>query len=207
MKTLIKTISFFFLGLVLTGFIGFIGNDIIPKGWHKAGNNPNGFRIGIENQFAKHGLKCAYIESIDKQPTGFCTLMQTFIDNDYSNKRIKMTGYVKTEGKIDTAQMWVRIDDFDKRIMDDFDNMDNRRIIGTNDWQKCEIIFDVPPSNYTINFGVFLHGTGKIWVDNISFDIVDKSTIKTAHSSKKPIPPNFIIKENTGKALNLDFED
>ena len=204
MKTLVKIISIFFLSVIVTGSSV---DDILPKGWGKAGNNPNGFRVGIENQFAKHGLKCAYIESIDKQPTGFCTLMQTIIDNDYSNKRIKMTSYVKTEGTIDTAQMWVRIDDFDKRIMADFDNMDNRPIIGTNDWQKCEIIFDVPPSNYTINFGVFLHGRGKIWVDNISFDIVDKSTIKTTHILNNPLPPNFNIKENRGEALNLDFED
>jgi len=203
MKTLVKIISIFFLSVIV---MGSSVDDILPKGWGKAGDNPKGFRIGIENQFAKHGLKCAYIESIDKQPTGFCTIIQTIIDNDYSNKRIKMTSYVKTEGTVDTAQMWVRIDDFGKRIVADFDNMDNRPIIGTNDWQKCEIIFDVPPSNYEIFFGVFLKGPGKIWVDNVSFDIVDQSTIKTSHILNRPIPSDYNLRER-GKALNLDFED
>jgi len=204
MKTLIKILTFIFIGVILCAFVS---DDKIPNGWHKAGSNPNAYRIGIDNQFSNQGQKSAFIESIDKQSSGFCTLMQSFRNNDYINKRIKMTSYVKTEGTIDTARMWVRIDDFDQKIADDFDNMDDRPITGTNDWKKCEIIFDVPSSKCTILFGMILSGDGKIWLDNVSFEIVDKSTKKTASSLNRPLPPNYIQRDNLGLFLNLDFEE
>lgn len=204
MKTLMKFYFFSFLGLVL---LGFTDDDILPKGWYKTGNNPNGFRIWLDNQVAQHGQKSAFLESIVKQPSGFCGLIQAFRDNDYSNKRVKMTGYVKSEGTIDTASMWVRIDDFDNKIIADFDNMSNRPIIGTKDWMKCEIIFDVPESKCNINFGLLLIGSGKAWIDNVSFEIVDKLIKKTANSVNRPLPPAYILNESPGKSINLDFED
>ena len=204
MKTLVNLFLFSLLSVVL---LGFTDDDLIPKGLHKSGNNPNGFRIGLDNQVSHHEQKSAFVESIAKQPSCFCTLMQTFIDNDYSNKRVKMTGYVKSEGTIDTASMWVRIDDFDNKIIADFDNMGNRQIIGTKDWMKCEIMFDVPESKCAINFGLILVGSGKAWIDNVSFEIVDKLIKKTANSLNRPLPPTYIFKESTGKSINLDFED
>lgn len=203
MKTLLKILSFFFLCFILSGFIS---DDIIPKGWFKAGNNPKAYKVGIDSKIFQHAAKSAFIESIEKQPTGFCTVMQTIMDQTYSNKRVKMTGYIKNEGKADTALMWVRIDDLDKKVMGDFDNMNNRPITGTMDWKKYEIIFDVPASKCTINYGLVLVGSGKAWIDNVSFEIVDKSTTKTARYSNVPLSPGYIMKEAPGK-FNLDFEN
>jgi hypothetical protein len=203
MKTLFKVLSFFLLGFILNGFAI---DDIIPKGWFKAGNNPKAYRVGIDNKIFRHATKSAFIESIDKQPTGFCTLMQTISDQTYSNKRVRMTGYIKSEGKADTALMWVRIDDLDKRVMADFDNMRKRPVKGTSDWNKYEIVFDVPSSKCTINFGLVLIGSGKAWMDNVAFEIVDKSTMKTATNSGVPLPSGYVGKE-APKISNLDFEN
>lgn len=204
MKTSVKILT-----LLLSGFLmcGFINDDIIPKSWFKAGNNPKAFKVGLDAKIFRHGTKSAFIESIDKQPTGFCTLMQTFSDPAYSGKRVKMTGYIKSEGKADTTLMWVRIDDYEKKVMADFDNMQKRPIKGTSDWNKYEIVFDVPASKCTINFGLVLAGSGKAWIDNVSFEIVDKSTNKTAINTGSQLPSSLSMKEVPAKTANLDFEN
>jgi hypothetical protein len=164
---------------VLCITFGFINPDIVPKGWTKSGNNHVSYKVGVDNQISQHGHKSVSIESIDEKHTGFCTLTQICSEKNFKGKRVKMTGYIKTQGTIDTAQMWVRVDNLDKKIFADFDNMDDRPLIGTKDWIKREIVFDVPDSRCVILYGFFLHGVGKIWFDNISFEIVNASISTT----------------------------
>jgi hypothetical protein len=87
--------------------------------------------------------------------------------------------------------------------------MQNRRIIGTKDWKKCEIVFDVPDARCVINYGFLLSGVGKAWFDNISFEIVDKSdksNRRTANNlyARNPNPVPQMIPE---KPVNIDFEE
>lgn len=201
MKTALLFCLFSLLGVVLLR----CKNDVYPKGWYKYGEYPKDFRIDIDNRIAYHGQKSGFIESVSEKPSGFCTLMQTFNDEKYSNKRVKMTGYIKAEGTIDTALMWVRVDDLNKKIKADFDNMQNRPIIGTTDWIKCEIIFDMPDSKSNILFGFILSGPGKAWADNVSFEVVDSTYNKTAAPINLPLLPNTEL--YPFKANNLDFED
>ena len=75
-------------------------------------------------------------------------------------------------------------------------NNQDRPIKGTKDWAKYEIILDVPEESGTLNFGILLSGTGKVWFDNISFEIVDKMENETSqrrgnHVNKKPTNLDF----------------
>lgn len=80
-----------------------------------------------------------------------------------------------------------------------FDNMQDRPITGNSEWTKCEIIMDVPVESVTLNFGALISGTGKIWFDNVSFEILDNATPKiSADPITLPIPE---------KPVNLDFEE
>lgn len=201
MKTVLVFCLFSLLGIILLTRT----KDAYPNGWFKYGDNPKDFSIGVDNKIAYHGQKSGFIESVVDKPSGFCTLMQTFNDEKYRNTRVRMTGYVKAGGATDTVSMWVRVDDLDKKLRADFDNMQNRPIVGTTDWIRCEIIFDVPDSKCNINFGFILAGPGKAWTDNVSFEVVNSTFNKTTYPINKPLLPNtrlYPIKEN-----NLDFED
>jgi hypothetical protein len=179
-----------------------------PSGWFITGASPASYSIGIDNLVSQHGHKCAFIESTVNPPKDFCTLMQFCSDQDFKGKRIKMTGYIKSQGQDETASMWIRIDDVNKNTDLDFDNMMDRPIVGTKDWTKCEIIFDVPDSKCVVNYGFILSGTGKIWVDNVSFETVSNSTIKTAHELREVFPSQYRIPEGLPlKPTNLDFEE
>jgi hypothetical protein len=191
------------LGLKIDSFstmiFGFGLSDEMPKGWFKAGNMPDSYKIGSDNTVFKNGHKSTVIESIDKNIEGFTTIMQTCNAKDYLGKRIKMTGYIKSENVADCAGMWLRVDSRTENESLSFDNMQDRPIKGNSDWTKCEIILDVPAGSSTLNFGALISGTGKIWFDNISFVIVSTLTNEIPKDLKDmPVPD---------KPANLDFEE
>lgn len=180
-------------------------------GWFLSGARPDNYKTGIDSVIIQHGHKSAFIESVAENPEGFSTLMQQCNLKEYKGKRIKMTGYLKTQGANAMASMWSRVDDFQNKITADFDNMENRPVTGNSDWTKCEIVFDVPDSKCAIAFGFIFSGTGKIWIDNVSFEIVSTSTEKTAFPLNQDLPEQMIsqipdvLPEKA--AVNLDFEN
>lgn len=121
--------------------------------------------------------------------------MQTCDAKFYLGKRIKMIGYIKSENVANWSGMWLRVDSkFVKNYLS-FDNMHDRPIKGNSDWTKCEIILNVPKESSTLNFGVLLDGTGQVWFDRISFEILGDIT-DVVTNNKIPEKPS-----------NLDFED
>jgi hypothetical protein len=79
--------------------------------------------------------------------------------------------------------MWLRVDKEGHSIASD--NMGTRPIKGTTEWKQYEIILDVATDAEMLAYGVLLSGTGKVWFDDIQFDIVDASTNKTTDKIKQ----------------------
>ncbi len=52
------------------------------------------------------------------------------------------------------------------------DRMERRPVYGTTDWQKYEIVLDVPADSRTIMFGAHLEGRGEIWIDDAQLEVV-----------------------------------
>jgi hypothetical protein len=206
---------FLIINLIFTNSSAASGSsqeNIIPEGWN-FGADRTSFKAGADYKVAQHGESCATIESIVDNPANFCTIMQNMIAKDLGGKRIKMTGFIKSQGISDIGTMWVRVDDYSNNITADFDNMMDRPVTGNSDWTRCEIIFDVP-EKCGIYFGFIFKGSGKIWVDNVSFEPVDNSVPKTAQNINQPLPEEYInqLKNYSGELpekppVNLDFEN
>lgn len=163
-------------------------------GWFLTGSKPNSYTIGLDKSTYKIGGSSAFLKSIDKKIEGFGTLIQSCSADEYLGKRIKMTAYIKSENISHWAGMWLRVDSKQTKEALSFDNMQDRPIKGNNDWTLCEIILDVPADSGTLNFGVLLSGTGKVWFDNIKFEVVNKSETKPTKEitkNKKPINLGF----------------
>jgi hypothetical protein len=92
--------------------------------------------------------------------------------DEYLGKRVKLTGYIRTENIDNQAGMWMRIDSKIPNKMLGFDNMWNRPIKGTNDWTKYEIVLDVPDGSVNIAYGVLINGTGTVWFPELTLEIV-----------------------------------
>ena len=171
----------------------------LPSGWFKAGSKPQSYEMGIVKGAGQNSKSAATIKSIDKTIEGFGTLMQQSIPGNYLGKRVRMTGYVKSENVASWAGLWLRVDQSGSQLPLSFDNMVSRPIKGTTGWKKYEIVLDIPGNASLMAYGALLDGTGQVWFDNITFEIVDKSVQTTDFKNvKNPATQSG--------PTNLDFE-
>ena len=171
----------------------------LPKGWFKAGSDPGKYDMGVDKGSGQDGKNAATIKSNTDVSNGFGTLMQNCKPDKYIGKRIRMTAYVKSDNIKGWAGLWLRVDQNGSNNRLAFDNMEDRAIKGTTNWTKYEIVLDVPEGASNIAFGALISGTGQIWFDQLSFEVVD-SSVKTTGKTNSI---TFIPSEPT----NLDFQE
>ena len=179
--------------LVVSANIPAMALDNIPDGWNKAGSKPAEYEVGTDKI---SGKKIMYILGKTNNIDDFGTVMQTFNATKYQGKRLKLSGYLKSQN-VNWAGMWMRVDGENKSSLS-FDNMQNRPIKGTTNWKKYDIILDVPKESTAIAFGVLTSGKGKVWIKDISFQQVSTSVKTTDLNS---------IKNMKDVPTNLDFEN
>ncbi len=185
MKTSIKIFSIITLFILTTGYsCSQVENKGDMGGWFKAGSKPGFYEIGLaENKY--NDMPVYYLKSTENVDNGFGTIMTQISPADYLSKRVKLSGYIKTEKVEINAGMWFRVDGKTPGVMLGFDNMGTRPIEGTKDWQKYEIVLDVPDSSANIAYGVLLSGNGNVWLSGLSFEAVG-SDVPVTNMLKEP---------------------
>ncbi|MGM9950677.1 MAG: helix-turn-helix transcriptional regulator [Lysinibacillus sp.] len=168
------------------------------KGWSLSGSNPEMYEMKTDGSVFHTGSKSGYFAS--KAPAGegqFGTMMQSFSAEKWQGKRFKMSCFIKTKDTVKCGA-WCRVDNHSGDLLQ-FDNMDNRPIVGTTDWNYYSIVLDVPADSASIHFGVLLIGTGEVWTDSFKFEEVDQSVPTTnmlANTEELPLEP-----------VNLGFDE
>ena len=165
-----------------------------PGGWYLAGNRPSDYQTGVDTQMKYNDHSSAFLKSTKPEIIGFGTLMQNFSAEKYKGARVRFSAFVKSEDVKDWAGLWMRIDK-DQKILA-FDNMQDRPIKGTGDWQNYQVVLDVPSDATGVFFGVLLSGTGSIWLNDAKFEIVGSDVEVTGKKNQMPSGPS-----------NLDFEN
>ena len=168
--------------------------ETLMKSWFLAGSRPHDYEQGVDAEVTFSGKKSAYLCSKGSEPEGFGTLMQTFQARAYLGKRLRYSAYVKSEEVKNWAGLWMRVDGVEKGTSLSFDNMQNRPIKDTTDWQRYEIVLDVPQDSTNIAFGILLDGSGQVWLSDIQFAEVGTDVPVTDLSKSSPDQPE-----------NLDF--
>lgn len=189
----------FLKSILLAGTLFILFSFDLPTGWFKAGSKPQSYEMGVDKGAGQSGNNAATIQSKDSNIDGFGTLMQQCHPDKYLGKRVRMSAYVKSKDVASWAGLWLRVDQEGSNQSLSFDNMQSRPIKGTSEWKKYEIVLDVPSNASLLAYGALLNGTGQIWFDNVSFEIVDKS-----------VPTTDLKKENAAtksNPVNLDFEN
>jgi hypothetical protein len=131
------------------------------------------------------------VKSNQDKIDGFGTLMQNVKADDYRGKRVRFSAFVKAENVEDWAGIWMRVDSKNHRGSA-FDNMQNRAIRGTADWQSYQVVLDVDNEGEGVAFGILLAGTGTVWLNQARIEVVDKNVPTTG-------------RENLKAPSNLDF--
>ena len=171
-------------------------------GWSLPDCEHDRFEIGLEVASRHPGKKCAYIKSIGDEGSGedlvnSCGhLNQVCAADSFLDKRIKMTAWLKADlhpeaiGRLELNAIgdwgWYC------KWNGTFDNMSDRQLTGKTEWKQYSLVIDVLPGSYSLSFGVFLIGMGKIWLDEVSIEIVDRDT---SLNGLRPSPINLNFEE------------
>lgn len=167
------------------------------KSWFLAGSDRQDYELGIDANVAHNGKNSGYLKAKVAEPRGFGTMMQTFQANDFLNKRMRFSAFVKSEGIEAWAGLWMRVDGPHQGSLA-FDNMQHRPIKGTTNWQKYEVVLDVPGESVAIALGLLLEGKGQAWISEVQFEEVGAEVLTTDHAAYKDLPE---------KPGNLDFAE
>lgn len=163
-----------------------------------AGSHPSDYELDLDSNTTFENKPTGYIRAKKARPAGFGTMMQMFKADNYRGKRMRLSAYVKSAGITGWAGLWMRVDgpEYGKHLA--FDNMGNRPIKGTTDWQKYEIVLDVAENATHVAFGILLEGKGQAWLSPFSFEEVGPEVASTSFE-KTPEYPD--------RPFNLDFAE
>ena len=113
--------------------------------------------------------------------------MQRFSAAAYRGKIVRLAAWLKLESVFvdgpnlrlpspeDRAQLWLKVTRMNGRSWF-ADNMDDRPVRSTQ-WTWCEIAGEVGEDAEFINFGVIAIGGGRVWIDDVSFDVARKADV------------------------------
>lgn len=208
--------NIFSIALLITVLTALLSFDI-PKGWVATGDHPGHYDMGIDPGSGRNGKNAATIRSTVKKTRGYAVLMQSCLPGKYLGKRIRMTGYMRSEKVTGLAFFWLRADrtkanddkgdDKDEPVhmggggayrsvaigMSIDENFPDR-IKGTMGWRRYDVVIEVPKFASNLAYGAYLGGTGQIWFDGISFEEVNKDVPLSAP-------------ERLNEPGNLDFDE
>jgi hypothetical protein len=126
---------------------------------------------------------CAVVVVPGNVPKAVGYLMQNFSAAAYTGKTVRLRAWIKLESFFtapmpvglrlpnpeDRAQMFLNVERSNRRHGFS-DSMDDRPVRST-DWTQVEIVAEIDSDAQFINFGVMSIGGGRVWVDDVSFEV------------------------------------
>lgn len=202
-----------FLALLVSGIpspgAGAQVPDSLPTGWRRvpsaAALTTGSFSIELDREVKHGGLTSLRIRSADAPPGELGGVAQRILAADFQGRRLRLTGYLRVDDVAEGAGLYLRVDGAAEGTP--FDNMQDRQLSGTADWQRVDIVLDAPADAGLIDIGVLLTGTGTVWVDDLDLSVVDGSVPTTGrvipYQAEVPIP----LPDLPRSPRNLDLED
>ena len=162
----------------------------VPTGWNFY--PVKHYEVEQDGTVAKDGTHSAKLTGA-KQAKQFAALNQGVSPVPYRGKRVRYTAWMRSEGVVDWAGSWMRVDAGKKSTA--FDNMQKRALKGDQDWKQVSIVLDVHPKATTLVYGMLLSGPGTVWLDDVKLEIVDDSVpvtdMKVVENARKQTPANL----------------
>jgi hypothetical protein len=174
----------------------------LAPGW-TASDSPH-YQASIDRRTAHAGHASATIRSAEPGAAGFAVSQRLRADA-WRNQRVRISGWLRTEGTDRGGALWVRIDmangDY---ILDSFLES------AAPAWTKKEVVAPIPADAVGITFGVRLAGKGQVWADDFEIATVPPKTMTTTIERRKnrnagDLSAAFATAPR--KPLNLGFEN
>ncbi len=171
-----------------------------PDGWGwgvTPGNAEQYYEIAFEPQGGPNGEPAVLVHStvpVDYDYNSL-SLYRSLADiKNFAGHRVRLSADVKAEGVAWQATLWMSVNGFGDRTLA-YDPMWMRPIAGTKNWQRYEIVLNIPPNAEkeveSVNYGFELAGPGRVWVSNMRMEAVDADVPITDFLAYEPEPTNL----------------
>jgi erythromycin esterase len=165
-------------GLAMAGLVanlalmlphGFGPRDYL-EGWERGRAVARGFRVSAFPCAGRPGY-CAEIAARPAPRYGEMSgqISQTLNTARYRGKRVKLCGWVRTEGDA-RAYLWLTTP---KKIAGELHESMVDRPISDPAWRRYEISGNVPQVAETLSFGLAMTGDGRVFLDDVTLERVD----------------------------------
>jgi uncharacterized membrane protein YphA (DoxX/SURF4 family) len=153
-------------------------------GWTFLSSSRGKLRVDSARPYS--GERSAQLDGSVGEPQGgqrFANLMQLVAAESYRGKKVRFRGAVRTAELSGgaQAQLWLRVDRRDEKGVEQigaFDNMQARPING-GEWEHYEIVLPVAGDAIQLALGMFVSGSGKAWLDDVSLTLAAAETPTT----------------------------
>ena len=127
---------------------------------------------------------CVVVTAPANVPRAVGNLMQSFSAAAYAGKTVRLRAWLRVESFFlsgsglrlptpeDRAQLWISVERANHR-KGFSENMDERPV-RSPEWTESEIVGEVDRDAQFINFGVLSIGGARVWVDDVSFEVIEK---------------------------------
>ena len=155
------------------------GGRAIAAGWMKSGSHLEAYDDGADGTVRHGNGPSIWLSSLRADANAYGTLTHALDIAPFRGKRVRISGYLKTQDVKSMAGFWLRIEQAASKQPLAFDNMSDRPLAGSVDWRPFAIVLDVPQNASGAFFGLLLSGAGKVWADDVSIDTVDAGVATT----------------------------
>jgi hypothetical protein len=159
----------------------------VPPGWFPVPSLPKdaNYLAELRRDGCRSRTGCAVVIAPVNVPRREGNLMQYFSAAAYRGKTIRLRAWLRLDqffttpsGGLrfpdaeDRGQLWLRVER-PNRLTGFSDNMDDRPVRST-DWTQREIAGQIDEDAQFISFGVTSIGGGRVWIDDVSFEVIDR---------------------------------
>lgn len=205
----LTTPSALLLALVATAVAA--KDPVPPPGWNASSTPKDVYVVTLDTVMRHGGKASAYLEgrrermprplTMGPQPRGtgspneqrdrgpdmHGTISQSVRAADYRGKRVKVTGWIRTDDAMKVLPMLraegMHEGEYHSLVVS---NMQGKGLVGFNIWQVFTHVMDVPANAEVLTVGVQMLGPGKAWLDDLAMELVD-STVATTSSAAPPV--------------------
>lgn len=165
------------------GFENISRKGQLPDNWINIGTADYKLKVdSVEKHSGERSLSIELIGANTDNSFGSCWCSIPAI---YKGNQIELRGYMKLQN-VENGQvgLMLRIDGPAGSLK--FENMMQKNIHGTSDWTLYSVILPLPENAKTIYIGPIIHGTGKLWIDDIQL-LIDGEDISKAKLKEQQI--------------------
>jgi hypothetical protein len=182
-----RTTTRFLISLLI--LVTLLGNTYAapPKGWLQPEIGSQGVEVTVDRSVFHDGKASVSLRATASEGRAFGICSQWIRADRYRGRRVRLSGYLKTQGVGPTRHSGARLDLMVFGTTKAFggSGMRGRLIQGTTTWTRYERVVDVPEAADVLVLAVVLTGPGQVWADDLKLETVGPEVPVTASGDRQ----------------------